>query len=108
MIELIQHRAAYRARRDALLGSLAEHLPDGATWTRAGGGYFCWVSLPPEADVASVAKAASARQTEFLPARAFFVDREAAPNALRLAFSMYAPDDLAAAHWPGDGARRGL
>jgi DNA-binding transcriptional MocR family regulator len=90
-------QAAYRERRDALLGSLEEHLPDGTTWTRAGGGYFCWVTLPPGVDVTAVAAAASARQMEFIPARAFFVDRSAAPDALRLAFSMYGPADLAEA-----------
>jgi DNA-binding transcriptional MocR family regulator len=94
----VEHfRAAYRERRDALLASLAEHMPDGTSWTRAGGGYFSWVTLPPAVDVAAVAEAASARQMEFIPARAFYVDRSAAPHALRLAFSMYPPDDLAQA-----------
>jgi DNA-binding transcriptional MocR family regulator len=94
----VEHfRAAYRERRDALLASLAEHMPDGTSWTRAGGGYFSWVTLPPAVDVAAVAEAASARQMEFIPARAFYVDSSAAPHALRLAFSMYPPDDLAEA-----------
>jgi DNA-binding transcriptional MocR family regulator len=47
--------------------------------------------------VGAVAEAAKARQVGFIPAGAFFVDRAAAPNALRLAFSMYPADGLAEA-----------
>lgn len=92
--QIERFKAAYRERRDALLTSLAEHVPEGTTWTRAGGGYFCWVTLPTAVDVSAVAAAASARRMEFIPARAFFVDRGSASNALRLAFSMYPPGDL--------------
>jgi DNA-binding transcriptional MocR family regulator len=94
---LDRFRAVYRERRDALLAGLEEHLPEGATWTRAGGGYFSWVVLPRTADVGAVAEAAAARRVGFIPAGAFFVDRAAAPNALRLAFSMYPADGLAEA-----------
>jgi DNA-binding transcriptional MocR family regulator len=95
--QIERFRAAYRERRDALLASLAEHMPEGTSWTRAGGGYFAWVNVPPGVDVTAVAAAASARQMAFIPAAAFYVDRGSAPNALRLAFSMYASDDLAEA-----------
>jgi DNA-binding transcriptional MocR family regulator len=94
---LERFRAAYRERRDALLAGLEEHLPEGASWTRAGGGYFTWVVLPRTAEVGAVVEAASKRQMGFIPAGAFFVDRAAAPNALRLAFSMYPAADLAEA-----------
>ena len=36
-------RAAYRAKRDALMAAFARHLPAGCTWQRPGGGFFAWV-----------------------------------------------------------------
>ena len=90
-------RVAYRAQRDALLAGLAEHLPEGTTWTRPAGGYFTWVDLPPGIRVAAVATEASAHRVEFIPAAAFYVERTAAPESLRLAFSMYPPAELAEA-----------
>jgi DNA-binding transcriptional MocR family regulator len=39
-------RALYRARRDAALEALEEHLPAGTTWTRPEGGFQLWVTLP--------------------------------------------------------------
>jgi DNA-binding transcriptional MocR family regulator len=93
-------RAAYRAQRDALLEALAESLPDGSRFTRPGGGYFTWVALPPGVPVDALRHRADAHRMAFAPARAFYVDPETAPEAVRLAFSMYPPDQLA------EGARR--
>ncbi len=36
----------YRERRDAMLEALADHFPEGASWSRPGGGLFCWATLP--------------------------------------------------------------
>jgi 2-aminoadipate transaminase len=33
-------------RRDAMLAALAEYMPPGVTWSRPGGGYFLWVTIP--------------------------------------------------------------
>jgi DNA-binding transcriptional MocR family regulator len=95
-------RDAYRAQRDALLSSLEAHLPEGAAWTRPAGGYFTWVDLPAGLAARSVAEAGAAHQVEFITAGAFYVERSTAPEALRLAFSMYPPDQLTEA-----GARLG-
>ncbi len=85
---------AYRAQRDALLASLEANMPDGATWTRPGGGFFTWLDLPPGVRASAVGEAATANGIGFIPASPFYVDRTTAPESLRLAFSMYPPEDL--------------
>lgn len=92
--QIERFRVAYRAQRDRLLAGLGAHLPDGATCSHPGGGYFVWVQLPPEIDVDELMPAAAARGVAFLPARRFVLDGGRAPNALRMAFSMYPPDTL--------------
>ena len=47
---LAQVRPAYRQRRDAMLGALESHFPEGAGWTRPSGGLFLWVTLPSSFD----------------------------------------------------------
>jgi DNA-binding transcriptional MocR family regulator len=90
-----RYRTAYRERRDRLLDSLAEHMPDGVSWSRPSGGFFVWIQLPEGVSAADVIPHAGASGLDFLPATAFFLDGHAAPNALRLAFSMYPPETLA-------------
>jgi len=36
----------YRSRRDALLDALERHMPPTVRWTRPGGGFSCWLTLP--------------------------------------------------------------
>jgi 2-aminoadipate transaminase len=86
-------RAAYRARRDALLSGLAAHLPSGCTWTRPCGGFFAWVRLPEGMDAATLLPRAEAAGVSYLPGARFHTGGGGA-NALRLAFSLYDPDEL--------------
>ena len=86
-------RDAYRLQRDRLLEGLATNLPD-ATCTRPGGGFFVWVQLPPGVSPDELAPLAIARGMAFLPAQRFYLDSAEAPNAIRLAFSMYPPETL--------------
>lgn len=80
-------RAAYKARRDAMLAALARHMPDGVTWTRPEGGMFIWVTLPRGMDGATLlARAIEAERVAFVPGRAFHADGSNG-NTLRLSFS---------------------
>jgi 2-aminoadipate transaminase len=92
-------RAAYRARRDALLSALEAHMPPGATWTRPGGGFFVWVTLPPGAEAGRLLAAAEAAGMSFIPGSNFHLD-DRGQNTLRLAFSLFPPEQMA------EGARR--
>jgi DNA-binding transcriptional MocR family regulator len=92
-------KAEYRARRDALLDALAEFMPPGVSWTRPAGGFFVWVTLPEPLDAAPVLAAAEARAVTFIPGHKFCLDG-GGRDALRLAFSLYPPHELA------EGAKR--
>ena len=83
----------YRERRDAMLGALASHMPEGVSWTRPGGGFFVWLSLPPP--VRAVEIAARAREAKLLiPAGDPFFAQAPAGQYLRLAFSYVTPVDI--------------
>jgi 2-aminoadipate transaminase len=79
-----------KARRDAMLESLEEHMPDGATWSRPEGGYFIWLDLPADAPALAAAEAAG---VTFVPGTDFFADG-AGRQSLRLAFSFVTPDEI--------------
>ena len=53
-------RPVYRARRDATIAALAEHLPE-ATWRGAAAGLHLHVTLPPDVDEKALAHAAFER-----------------------------------------------
>ncbi len=92
-------RATYRARRDALLGALAEYLPSGCTWTMPHGGFFVWVRLPEGTDAAELLPHAEAAGVSYVPGARFHLDGCGA-NTLRLAWSLYGEEELR------EGARR--
>lgn len=97
-------RNAYRERRGALLGTLSDALPRDARWTRPGGGYFTWVTLP-SGDAKALLPAVEAVGTGYvggsvfclrssdgaLPVGSFAAE---ASRSFRLAFSRYAPEEL--------------
>jgi len=80
-------RAAYSARRDAMLAALVRHMPQGVHWTRPEGGMFVWLTLPRGMDAADLlARAIEEQNLAFVPGRAFHADGTG-ENTLRLAFS---------------------
>ena len=91
--QIARLRTAYRTRRDALLAGLAAHLPPSCTWTTPGGGFFVWVRLPEGMDAAALLPRAEAAGVAYLPG-ALFHSGGGGTNTLRLAFSLYDPDEL--------------
>ncbi|HET9221570.1 MAG TPA: PLP-dependent aminotransferase family protein [Roseiflexaceae bacterium] len=89
-------RAAYRARRDALLAGLAASLPAGCVVRAPAGGYFTWVTLPEGLDAKALLPRAEANGVSYLPGTRFHLDGGGA-SALRLAFSYYSEAELAEA-----------
>ncbi|MEJ2735149.1 MAG: PLP-dependent aminotransferase family protein [Anaerolineae bacterium] len=90
----IRHlRQVYAERRDAMLATLATHMPDGVDWTRPSGGFFVWMSLPDPLRAADVAARASEAKLLVLVGDPFFAE---APTGqyLRLAFSFVSPDKI--------------
>ncbi len=64
----------YRARRDAMLESLEAHFPASATWTKPAGGFYVWVTLPPEIDTTALMPKAIVAKVAYVPGTAFYAD----------------------------------
>jgi len=64
----------YKARRDAMLESLDTHFPKSATWTRPAGGFYVWITLPPEIDTKAMMPKAIAAKVAYVPGTAFYAD----------------------------------
>ena len=83
-------RKIYAARLAAMLGALAEHMPDGVTWTTPRGGHAIWLTLPSTVDGDALAVAAAEASIAVPRGDAFFVDGRGSDN-LHLAFAAVAP-----------------
>ncbi|MCS6939152.1 MAG: PLP-dependent aminotransferase family protein [Roseiflexaceae bacterium] len=86
-------RAAYRERRNALAKGLHDYLPAGCRFVVPGGGFFQWVELPEGIDAGELLPRAEQSGVSYLPGSRFYLD-EPRRNTLRLAFSLYSPDQL--------------
>ena len=64
----------YKVRRDAMLESLDSYFPKSATWTRPGGGFYVWVTLPPEIDTKAMMPKAIVAKVAYVPGTAFYAD----------------------------------
>ncbi len=71
--QIATFRDVYRERRDAMLSSLAEHLPE-LSWTVPNGGFYVWVTLPPELDAKQMLPRAVTELVAYTPGTAFFAD----------------------------------
>ena len=64
----------YKDRRDAMLESLEAHFPTNATWTKPAGGFYVWVTLPPEIDTTALMPKAIVAKVAYVPGTAFYAD----------------------------------
>ncbi|QKG23740.1 GntR family transcriptional regulator [Actinomadura verrucosospora] len=92
-------REMYRERRDAMLDALDQLMPDGCTWTRPGGGFFVWVTLPEGLDAKAMAPRAIADRVAYVPGTGFYADGGGRRN-MRLSFCFPEP------HRIREGVRR--
>jgi DNA-binding transcriptional MocR family regulator len=86
-------RTAYRDRRDAMLAALAEHMPEGVTWSRPEGGLYIWLTFPETIDGGAFAGRALAEQGVATISGGAFYPVDAERNTLRLSFSLTSIDD---------------
>jgi DNA-binding transcriptional MocR family regulator len=92
--QVMQARAHYRRRRDAMLAALTRYMPAGVRWTRPEGGLFSWVTLPEGHDGARLLERSLTQAgVAFVPGAAFFFDGRGR-NALRLSFSLPSEEDI--------------
>lgn len=83
---------SYRERRDALCDALAREIPD-AAFSKPGGGFFLWVTLPETVDTQVLRGRAPEHGVDFIHGARFFVEG-GGTNSLRVAFSLYSPQEL--------------
>lgn len=88
--QIARLRQAYRLRRDVMLAELDRSMPSGVSWTTPAGGFFIWLTLPPEVGVTRLEKLLSQRGVTIAAGTGFFVDPRQGEQHLRLAFS-FAP-----------------
>ena len=82
-------RAAYRERRDALVGALRAAFGDAIEFEVPDGGYFVWVRSGGIVDLAGRRAAAEAAGVGYVPGPVFHADGVGGTDAIRLAFSRY-------------------
>jgi len=83
----------YKARRDAMLETLEETFPAGATWTKPGGGFYVWVTLPPEIDTKALVPKAIVSKVAYVPGTAFYADGLGSWS-LRLSYCFPSPERI--------------
>jgi 2-aminoadipate transaminase len=82
-----------KARRDAMVSALEEHLPD-APRSRPEGGYFLWLDLPDGVDSAALLERATSDGVTFVAGRDFFPRGGGGEASLRLAYSFVSPAEI--------------
>lgn len=83
----------YRERRDAMLSALAEHMPEGTTWTRPSGGFFVWLTMPGGLDSAAMLPRAVTELVAYTPGTAFYADGRGQEN-IRLSYCYPTPERI--------------
>lgn len=86
-------RDMYRARRDAMLAGLEEHMLEGTTWTQPDGGFFVWVTLPEGLDSQAMLPRAVTARVAYTPGTAFYADGMGSRN-MRLSFCFPTPERI--------------
>jgi 2-aminoadipate transaminase len=81
----------YRERRDVMLETLEEHMPEGVRWTHPQGGLFLWVTTPDCLDAHEVFMEAVKDKVAFIPGESFFPNG-GGKNTMRLNFSYTKPE----------------
>ncbi len=91
--QIVTYRDMYRERRDAMLAGLAEHMPQGTTWTVPNGGFFVWVTLPEGLDSQAMLPRAVTARVAYTPGTAFYADGLGSRN-MRLSFCFPTPERI--------------
>ncbi|MEI7482190.1 MAG: PLP-dependent aminotransferase family protein [Elusimicrobiota bacterium] len=84
----------YKTKKDTMLNALAEHMPEGVTWTKPEGGLFLWVKLPESMSADDMFEDAIKENVAYVIGSAFHCDGSG-KNTMRLNFSYATPDEIA-------------
>ncbi len=86
-------RALYSRKRDLMLDSLEDSMPDGVTWTKPEGGMFLWVRLPEGMNTKEMFPKALEKKVAYVVGEAFYPDRSV-KNAMRLNFTYSSDEEI--------------
>ena len=86
-------RELYRERRDALLSSMTQLMPEGTRWTVPTGGFYSWVTLPEGLDAKAMLPRAIAALVAYVPGTGFYVDGQGREH-LRLSYCYPEPERI--------------
>jgi 2-aminoadipate transaminase len=78
-------RGIYHSRCRAMLHALAQHMPEGVTWTQPNGGFYIWVTLPAHVDTVKMLAKAIDHNVAYVVGSAFYADGSG-KNTLRISF----------------------
>jgi len=90
--QLERSRALYRGKCDRMLAALERSMPNSARWTKPGGGFFSWLTLPG-IDAFELAERAIEHGVAAVPGTLFFPDGRGA-DSLRLSFSLVVEEQI--------------
>jgi DNA-binding transcriptional MocR family regulator len=86
-------RSVLRARRDAAVQALRDHLPQVRLDVIPKGGFVLWLRLPEGVDEVAFARACMERSVQVNPGRAWF-PAEAEPGFVRLSYAAASADAI--------------
>ena len=85
--------ALYKERRDAMLGAMAEFMPNEVHWTHPEGGLFVWATLPSYIDATAMLPRAVSKNVAYVPGEGFYANGTG-KNCMRLNFSFVEPEKI--------------
>ena len=83
----------YREKRDLMLKQMAEHFPEGITWTEPEGGLFLWVTMPKHMNGKELLPKAVEKKVAFVYGSPFFANG-GGENTMRLNFSNASKENI--------------
>ena len=86
------YREMYRERRDAMVGALAEYMPE-SSWTVPEGGFYTWVKLPDGIDARAMLPRAVTALVAYVSGTAFYADGQGSDH-MRLSFCYPPPERI--------------
>lgn len=84
---ILRMRKLYIRKRDAMLKSLKEFMPEGVSWHISEGGPVAWLTLPPSLKSPILYEKARQAGVHVGPGTAFFLEEDRGEPYLRLAYS---------------------
>lgn len=82
----------YRVKKDIMLKTMEEEMPEGVTWTIPEGGLFLFVTLPEGCDTTEMFKKAIEKKVAYVTGTSFYCNGEG-KNTMRMNFSYASIED---------------